>query len=166
MQSDLERAIASIRVRVVGVTATRSGMRTPQLATARTILTTLRDAGAAYLHHGDCIGGDDQFDSLADDLGYHIVIHPPTDSRFRAYCLGQRGATTARGKTRRELPPRRFLDRNQQIVMATGILLGASAHGHEHVRSGTWSTIRFARARRMPRVVLWPDGRATIEEDL
>jgi hypothetical protein len=41
------------------------------------------------------------------------------------------------------LPEREYLQRNRDIVDATDVLL-AAPDGPERVRSGTWSTVRYA----------------------
>lgn len=50
------------------------------------------------------------------------------------------------------------LSRNRVIVEACDVLL-AMPKGPEEQRSGTWSTVRYARKLGRPIVVIWPDGR-------
>ena len=99
-------------------------------------------AGGRYrgvFHHGDCLGCDAEAHEVASECGYDIVIHPPTISFARAYCTGD-GIKV--------LPTKSFLDRNRDIVDASGILIAVpEVAGKEVLRSGTWATIRYARAK-------------------
>lgn len=104
-------------------------------------------------HHGDCVGADYYAHLLARALWFKIWIHPPTDESRRAFCNAM---------PERILPAKPFLERNKDIVEATEILI-AAPRGPEEVRSGTWSTVRYARKRGRPIYICWPDGRLTFE---
>lgn len=93
-----------------------------------------RDKGTYFLHHGDCIGADSIAHSLASSAGYEIIVHPPINPVKRAFCKGYH----------LQMPPRGYLDRNRDIVDASECLL-AVPKGYEEVRSGTWSTVRYAK---------------------
>ena len=56
---------------------------------------------------------------------------------------------------RRERP---YLDRNKDMVRETAWLIAAPAEPEEQLRSGTWSTIRFARKLGKPVFLIFPDG--------
>lgn len=102
------------------------------------------------LHHGDCVGADAYVDSEAQDLLIPIVIHPPKNATYRAFCGGPR--TEWR-------PEDSYLVRNQHIVLESDVLV-ACPEGPEdrHPHSGTWYTIRFAiRSGRKVRII-YPDG--------
>jgi hypothetical protein len=98
----------------------------------------LRDLLAGYpgatLHHGDAIGADAEAHDIAEALGCRVVIHPPAIGTHRAF------------KTAAEIrAPRPYLDRNKDIVRGTALLIAAPAEATEQLRSGTWSTVRYAR---------------------
>ena len=57
--------------------------------------------------------------------------------------------------------PRPYLSRNKDIVRETDMLIATPAEAEEQRRSGTWSTIRFARKLGKPVFVIWPDGTVT-----
>jgi hypothetical protein len=120
-------------VRHVGFTGSRTEPSAEQVAWLREQLAILSAAGYRVLHHGDCVGGDATADKLARDLGYEIVIHPPTDERLRAHC----------GYGHEIRKPRPYLTRNHDIVDASEFLL-ALPSGQEINHSGTWATIRYA----------------------
>ena len=129
----------------VGFTGTREGMTDQQRATVLRLLSKeLLDA--EWLHHGDCIGADHQAGQIAIFCGVKQHAHPPTSDRLRAWTLADR--------TDKPLP---YLERNRAIVDATDILI-AAPRGPEEQRSGTWSTVRYARKVGKPVIIVWPDG--------
>jgi hypothetical protein len=83
-----------------------------------------------------------------------VVVHPPSIEKSRAGC---RPVFSTR-------PPLPYLQRNQNIVRATVVLI-AGVSRPERVRSGTWSTVRFARKLRRPIVIVHADGQITHEND-
>jgi hypothetical protein len=106
----------------------------------------LMDNGVTELHHGDCIWADAQADAIAKKLGIHVVTHPPTDNKKRAYCHGI-GSNGKRHNhdNQTERWPKPYLVRNHDIVDETEQLFAAPKELAEVVRSGTWATIRYAR---------------------
>ena len=104
-------------------------------------------------HHGCCIGADDEAVqavlSLAT-IGGKIVAHPPLNRSKMSESAIQFSTEV--------LPAKDYLVRNRDIVDACEVLL-ACPKGEEEQRSGTWSTVRYARKQGKPVVVLWPDGR-------
>jgi hypothetical protein len=99
------------------------------------------------VHHGDCVGADHDMHRIAEANGQRIVVHPPSDNRLRAWCKGEI-----------ILSPRPYLDRNRDIVGACTTLLATPAEMEEQDKGGTWYTVRFARRRGVPVIVVWPDG--------
>jgi hypothetical protein len=97
-------------------------------------------------HHGDCVGADHTFHLYAATLGFYTVIHPPIHTRWRAYCQGDE-----------HLEAKEYLLRNKDIVRAVDILI-ACPSGEEKLRSGTWSTVRYARGLGKPIHIVRPDG--------
>jgi hypothetical protein len=118
---------------IVGFTGTRLGTTYEQAVWLQERLMTL---GTTELHHGDCVGADDMVHDLARWLGVRIVIHPPDDDHYRAFCEAIEGDEV--------LDPKPYLDRNHDIVDVCDVLL-ALPDGPERLRSGTWSTVRYAR---------------------
>lgn len=130
----------------VGFTGTRHGMTTAQTRAVRALLTDLQaHHGADVFHHGDCIGADDQAATVAHDLGFWVVAHPPTNRRVRAY-----------GYYDELRCPAPYLARNRAIVDACHRMIACPATAMEEQRSGTWSTIRYARRRGVRMAVLSP----------
>jgi hypothetical protein len=129
----------------IGFTGTQKGMTEAQKKTLRGLL----DGGAGELHHGDCIGADAEAHDIADECGYAIILHPPTNYSKRAWCEAPKHMMR---------PEKPYLDRNRDIVRETASLIAAPAEPEEQLRSGTWSTVRFARKAGKPVFVILPDG--------
>ena len=123
----------------VGVTGSR--FPRPDSAASR-LRVLLSEWGATELHHGDCTGWDEQAFEVARALGIKTIAHPPTNESFRAF--------TASDVV---LPPAAYLDRNKAIVRAVERMI-AAPDGPERQRSGTWSTVRFAKAQGVKGLVL------------
>jgi hypothetical protein len=137
----------------VGVTATRNIVTGAQFHAMTIALVLLRQMGAVELHHGDCQNGDVDTARQARALGYHIVGHPGHGRggrSDRAYSGGFVSDVT--------FPAKPYLVRDRDIVEAVEVLIGLSPTPREISRSGTWATIRMARARALPRVVIGPSG--------
>ncbi len=134
----------------VGITATQEGVTGEQL---RAVSYLLRDLIPTHLHHGDCIGGDEQTHHECRWVTpkCRIVIHPPLNESKRAFCQGDE-----------ERDPYDYLDRNKHIVQETGRLIAMPKEFVMQQRSGTWSTFRYAKKRGHPIWLILPDG--SIEE--
>jgi len=132
---------------IIGFTGTRDGVTEPQFDALSSLLAKYQPE---EVHHGDCVGADVSFHSAAMcETEARIVTHPPKVESMRAVCVGTR--TTI-------LPAKDYLERNKDIVNSSDLLI-ACPKGPEERRSGTWSTVRYARKVGKPVVVVWPDGR-------
>jgi hypothetical protein len=129
----------------VGFTGSRQGMTEDQLRTVRNWLLMLPDGP---FHHGDCVGADAEADTLAKQTMRPVIIHPPTNNRFRAFCTNAR-------ETREAQP---YLQRNGAIVRECDVLIATPRTDAEQRRSGTWSTIRYARKLSKPILLISPSG--------
>lgn len=116
----------------VGFTGTRKGMSPLQMTLCPKVLAWLgaNNSDMAF-HHGVAEGADQQAELYAQIEGYRIVEYPAG---------------------------RDPLARNQEIVAAVDILIAAPEKDLEELRSGTWATIRYARKRGIP-IILLPRGR-------
>lgn len=129
-----------------GFTGTQDGMNAYQKIGIHKILLALKKNGYGQFHHGDCVGADAQAHEIANDMNYTIVIHPPINPKKRAYC-----------KNAYEVKPEKeYLDRNHDIVDETDLLI-ATPKGEEELRSGTWSTIRYAKKQNKNIVIIYPN---------
>jgi hypothetical protein len=134
----------------VGVTATQRGLTPYQKAELRRRVAALAARGPVTLHHGDCIGGDEEADSIARELGCRTVSHPPENPKKRAFCSCDE-----------ILPEQPYRRRNVDIVAAVSQMFACPKTADEHDRtetySGTWMTVRIARSRGVPVDVIPPE---------
>lgn len=131
----------------VGFTGTRRGMTTRQKIS---VIKILKEFTFLVVHHGDCIGADADFDALCKVLKFRRIAHP-SNLDTRAYV-----------KADLIHLPKPALARNHDIVERTEFIIGCPWGTEEHLRSGTWATIRYARKREKPVVLVYPDGSASL----
>lgn len=95
------------------------------------------------VHHGDCVGFDEWVhDLFANRARCLIMIHPPTD-RKHAINHMEKDKVYNVGNPTTPLP---YLERNRRIVNNSSILIAFPKDpAKEVLRSGTWSTVRYAR---------------------
>jgi len=137
----------------VGITATHKGLRPAQKEVIRTVLQHLYDQGAREFRHGDCIGADDQAATIAHEIGYRLVAHPGINPRHP-----EDTSTRAFHPSDEVRPAKLFLVRDRDIVDETDILVAGPAQKEEVIRSGTWTTYRYAKKKNRPTIVVYPDG--------
>ena len=135
----------------IGITGTRNGMTLKQIEIFTEkfmvhVLSKQHDDRIVF-HHGDCIGADAEAHDVAFDVGCHVVIHPPTNKRFRAFKTGH--------ETREDFP---YLIRDQMLVDEINILFATPKSMKEEIRSGTWATVRYARKIKKNLIIIYPDG--------
>lgn len=133
---------------IVGFTGTRAGMTESQRGALERFL---RAWYVMAFVHGDCIGSDAQADAVARVLNIARVLRPCNIDRMRAHCEKHGGHVL------KVYTPEHPLARNEKIVSDAHVML-ATPNGPEEVRSGTWMTIRRARAAKKHIVILFPSG--------
>lgn len=110
-------------------------------------------------HHGDCVGADTEFHYFAWRYGGKVVVHPPVDPKCRAFVHQLMAGMWEDDFVL--LPEKPYLERNRDIVDACEKLLVVPKETQQDerpVRSGTWSTVRYAQKQGKPIVIIWPDG--------
>jgi len=129
----------------VGFTGTRKGMTLEQKSSLFAVLNELAGMcdGQLVVHHGDCVGADSDFHNL---VSFRIVVHPPRNYKARAWCEGD--------EMRNE---KDYIARNHDIVDESACLI-ATPDGNERLRSGTWATVRYAKATNKYIWIIYPDG--------
>jgi hypothetical protein len=128
----------------VGFTGTRHGCTTAQLAALGKLLNSMP---MAEFHHGDCVGADAQAHAIVIER-VSVVIYPSNIPRSRAHCTG----------AYKTYPPKHPLERNSDIIKGTNVLVACPNGMYEEQRSGTWATIRYARAAKRKIIIVWPNG--------
>lgn len=124
----------------VGFTGTSRGASPFQLAALEEKLKALQADGFDELHHGQCIGADEQAAAIAKKLGFRVVSHPgtirdPKNTMYRSDFAGN-------DETREARPT---VQRDHDIVDETEMMLATPPTREELLRSGTWTTVRYAR---------------------
>ena len=85
---------------IIGFTGTQKGLTATQYDALHDLLQRLlRRGDISEVHHGDCIGADEEFhmicssiqlqDRLRGKPTFHIIIHPPDKNDKRAFCYPQ-----------------------------------------------------------------------------
>lgn len=131
---------------IVGFTGTREGMTGPQIETVKSIL---QDENPVRAVHGDCIGADAQFHDICVARKVWIDVYPSNIVTQRAYSHGMIDTVHT---------PRPPLDRNKLIVDECDFLIVAPAQEKEVLRSGTWSTYRYAMKKKKTVYLILPSG--------
>lgn len=140
-----------------GFTGTREGMTDEQKDAFSELLDSHEGAYLVF-RHGGCLGADEDAHFLANTR-YHIdvIVHPG---------VTKDGYPQNRGNFPEALfvhDPKPFLERNHDIVDKAKALIACPGTGQEIMRSGTWATVRYARNRKFPVTIIWPDGSITKE---
>jgi hypothetical protein len=136
----------------VAFTGTQVGMTPQQEQEVRFQLNYLRPTMA---FHGDCVGADADFHRICREVNGHIYIrsYPPVNPAKRAYT-----------EANEEAPKQEYLARNRTMARLCDILIATPREMQEVLRSGTWSTIRYAREYGKRIVIVYPGGQSITEQ--
>lgn len=134
----------------VAFTGTRRGLTLEQVDSIWGLLFDARRTyrGRLTLRMGDCVGADAQFHNLARVMGgFFLIGHPPVNPAYRAFL-----------EYNVEVEPEEYLVRNRAMVDRSSRLIAAPGGSAEALRSGTWSTVRYARKLGRPVYLVLPSG--------
>jgi hypothetical protein len=110
----------------------------------------MRHSHAPYhFHHGMCVGADDEAAEDAAELGYWTIAWPGAE---RPDLRHTRVSNDYRGV----LPN---LERNKIIAQTVEVMTFTPKQETEVLRSGTWATVRYARAAGTTAYIVQPSGR-------
>jgi len=118
----------------VGITGTRKGLTSKQFIAFHN---QIKHNEVSEIHHGDACGCDQQINYETRHLFPDIKIVKHLPEHFTSKYL---------------------LKRNREIVDICDILWAFPKSRKEELRSGTWATIRYARKKKMPIIIIYPDG--------
>lgn len=116
------------------------------------LLNVLTDANPREVHYGDCTGADYECFMFCCALRIWKISHPGNDETRRMFTL----ADDVRD-------PKDNLERNIDIVKESDYLIACPREMNEIRRSGTWMTVRYARAVSRTVVLIYPDGNVDIQ---
>lgn len=143
----------------IGFSGTRLGMTNKQFVMCRAIISSLVNQGVTTARHGVCKGADAHFHKLCKEaLGtkLYIIGHPGVREDGKCY-------TRAFVNCDLLLPEKPFIKRDRDIVDESNVMLFTPNQVQEVLRSGTWTTIRYARKVNKPRYIIFPDATITRE---
>jgi len=134
----------------VGITGTREGMTEKQKKSFSELVNEIPIP--FELHHGDCVGVDDEAATIVHEAGSAtIVVHPPTDDKLQAG--NPYGTFTMEAKS--------YFARNRDIVDAVELLIVVPLQSEHQIRGGTWKTHDYAVKKNKRIITIWPDGTLT-----
>lgn len=137
----------------VGFTGSRAGMTAKQTERFTQELSELKrsfENRHIVFRHGDCVGADAEAHKIVvDEFLGTTEIFPCNITWARAWCESETIHTPQ--------PP---LNRNK-IIVDRSTYMFACPSGAEILRSGTWSTIRYARKNGVWLCVIMPNGEVT-----
>ena len=139
----------------IGFTGTRHGVNEIQ---KEEFLKLISHKDFNEFHHGICVGSDEETDNIVNNYReknkkeIKIVGHPP---KYKKFMSSNCNCDVL-------MKPYDYLERNHNIVDACEILV-ATPDTKEKLRSGTWSTIRYARKKGKRIYIIYPSGRVEIE---
>ncbi len=139
--------------RHLAFTGSKDRVTIPQKQRLLCELKAARDEGFLWMHNGDCVQGDAIAAGLWADLNRKIMLHPPLKDGYRAFIDYADVVCEPRG----------YLERDQDMVECSERPYACPQTFDEQRRSGTWTTIRYARKLRMKIVIVLPDGTTRIE---
>ncbi len=117
----------------VGFTGTRKGMG---LLRKQVVFSLLQELNPSQAHHGLCKGSDTEFHELVRQLDSSIWIvgHPPIKK-----------GTYVDSLCDERWEEKDYIARDKDIVDCCDVLIATPETEHEVLRSGTWTTVRYAR---------------------
>lgn len=143
----------------LGFTGTRRGMTREQYATFCGIV---KGDGIKTMLNGACVGADRDAVCAAWHTNITIMFFPG-DKEQQDWAAGldrpniqvyDRKTTFGTTEGRAGV----YLKRNRVIASMCDFLVATPSERREFTRSGTWATVRYARAQRKTIVIIKPDG--------
>ena len=142
----------------IAFTGTREGMSDYQKAAFRMHMTQIMWANKDRFidfHHGGCIGADEDAHTILLEIRQHeglemvgIEVHPAkVPKRLQAQLH------TGVCVLHKPKPP---LKRNMDMVKECDVLIACPKEDHEVQRSGTWTTVRYAKKYNKEVIVIGP----------
>lgn len=143
---------------IVGFTGTRQEITAEQ---TDEILDFVISRSPHRFLHGGAIGSDQLLHEMIlhqpASIATAIEIYPASQQRHR-YWEGQKHIAFYSGRDCIVHPPIPPLTRNRIIAERCDWLLACPATSEEELRSGTWTTVRYARHAKKPISIVCPNG--------
>lgn len=142
---------------IIGFSGTRMGMTKVQKKSFLDIITGDGDLYPTTFIHGGAEGSDEQAHDIVETNFENCCIEIyPTYHRARYW----------EENTQYKIvhPPKPPLVRNEIIAQRCELLIAISATEGEVLRSGTWSTVRYARKHKKKIFIIYPSGHVMYED--
>jgi len=135
----------------IGFTGTRNGLTEKQNAGLFIMLQKLKEEKIESISHGGCKGADTSFHlMISPQYVNKIFIHPGDILQFDFW-------NNLDGSFK-VFEPRPYLERNKTIVNDSDLMFVCPDGYKEKIRSGTWSTYRYAKKLGKKIIIIYPDG--------
>jgi len=135
----------------VGFLGTTNGMTTKQYNAVSKYIMSLKPNSGFDFHHGQCIGADKQFhDIIYNNTMATIIIHPPYEKKDVFEVKVNRRIIF--------LPPKSYLIRNMEIVLASEFLISAPSGMKDIMKSDVWTALKFAKSKMIDFIAILPNG--------
>lgn len=131
----------------LGFTGSKDRITDKQVSALTALLKTLRDKGFLWMHNGDCITSDATAGRVWQKLKGKLYLHPPIKGTYRAHLTAEITCE-----------PRDYLTRDRHIAESSHTMIATPQTSYEETRSGTWTTVRYARKLRRRIYIIFPDG--------
>ena len=138
----------------IGFTGTRNGMTNLQRSFV------VRAVGRCHVnevHHGGCVGADEDFHRIALLLKLNTHVHFGCNSQGNSPSRMEE-TTEVKGLAIKVYDPAPYLTRDKHIVDVVDMLIATPKGFKEELRSGTWATIRYAKKKHKKILIVYPDG--------
>lgn len=129
-------------------TGSKDRLTTSQKAALEDEIIDHREAGYLWMHNGDCVMSDEYAARMWVKYNGKVMLHPPIADKYRAFFE----------KATIVCEPREYLVRDHHMVDCSKRLIATPQTFDEQVRSGTWTTVRYARKLRLGITIVLPDG--------
>lgn len=144
----------------LGFTGTREGISAAQKEWLRQFVRNNADY-IDEVHHGDCVGGDNEFDDIVREIAScvtSVIVHPSNVEKLRAYvdCKSSRAGRPMLKTVM--LEPRPPILRDCVIVEEVDVLIVMPKGKEPQRHSGTWFTYRYAKKKEKIVYLVFQDG--------
>lgn len=148
----------------IAFTGTRRGITRPQVVALTDVMTVLRLSAPRVpfdereFLHGCCVGADRSAHDLVHATRWWKIVGYPGREDQREWAMQiYRGGSL---RVVHPVPSGRSpeLARNHDMVDDSTILVACPGEHTERLRSGTWATVRYARKKAVPVIIITPVG--------
>jgi hypothetical protein len=144
----------------LGFTGSREGMTGAQKEWVRKFVAENTNS-IDEVHHGDCVGADDEFDDIVREFAMaycKVISHPSNVDTSRAY-VDWKPSVNNKPRLRTVVsevrPP---ILRDCDIVESVDVVIATPKTRERQKHSGTWFTYGYAKQKGKTAYLIYPDG--------